>query len=378
MAFSQTDLYTSHYDEFEHTHQNSYSHGLEKIYALEHVDIRSVRKIESPPVLNTKIPLRKSSAQQVDLVDDQLALPFGFPFEKKLEPFIYREPIQVLGFTKRVESWLLTLGKYTLGDLLDSSKQSLIPLTGIGQGHQDEIRQKVLHYLQQNLPKALEVKINFDSWAKALFGDLEPKKCAVLFDAFELPLLTPLSPAESAEVRKLSPENRKIWLEEALESCQTPSKAEQIECDILQLVEVYIKPWLSLRHGIAHIDEIEEYLLKLSGFYAHTPQMLAFFSETYFDGLFPLGRYLHQVEKELYCDSTPTALAFETVISKAQSYFYKDLLYYPLDSLNGLLERELAKNWTGYPDLFIERALRVSSRFRVRKGPSEQLVVKLS
>lgn len=376
MAFSQRDLYSTAFDEFEHTYQHSYSHGLEKIYALENVDIRSVRKIENPAGLSAKIQTKKITRKQPKLAVEQLELPFGFPFQKTIEPFIFREPIQVLGFTKRVEGWLLGLEKVTIGDLLDNTRQSILPLTGIGQGHLDEICSKLYSYLEQNY---LETpKLDFVSWTKTVMGDLEAKKSAVLLEAFELPALVHLSPAESAEVRKLTSENRVKWIEEALVKCQSPQKMLQVHSDMHHMAEHHLKPWLHMRVGMATLDELQECLFKLSGCYPYLQQNLTFFSTIYFQGHFPLEPFLTPVEDELYCDTCETAKSYQSVIETARTYFYRDHLHYPLDSLVGLISRELAQKWEGFADTFIERALRLSSCFRVRKGPSEQLIVKLS
>lgn len=55
-----------------------------------------------------------------------------------------------------------------------------------------------------------------------------------MLEAFELPALVHLSPAESAEVRKLTSENRVKWMEEALAKCQSSQKTLQVHFDNLQ------------------------------------------------------------------------------------------------------------------------------------------------
>ncbi len=132
-----------------------------------------------------------------------------------------------------------------------------------------------------------------------------------------------------------------------------------------------------MRGGLATQSELEECLLKLSGFHPHLQGMLHLLSTLYFDEKFPFAPFLEQVDEELYADAIPTAAAYQSVIETAHSYFYKETLYYPLESLVGLIARELASKWQGYADSFIERALRICNSFRVRKAESEKLIVRL-
>lgn len=375
MAFSRH--YLAPLDEFERAHQSAYSHGFEEIYALKNVDIRSIRKIEASPPPK-KVNSKKISRKCKSPLFEQLELPFGSPFQTKVDLFIYKEPLQVVGFSKRVESWLLSLGKRFIGDLLDDKRESILDLKGIGQGHLDEVNEKLQWYLEEHLIEDAPQKFNSVSWLKTLVGDLESKKCAVLMNAFQLPLLLPLTPAENAEVRKLSIENRNLWVEDALALCRLPTKIEQAKADMQQLAQTLIKPWLQKRTGIAREEELEECLLKLSSFYPHLDQTLDFVSKAFFEDAFILSASLNPVEEELYCNSPETAQAFHEVIETTRSYFYKDHLHYPLHSLIEWVSRELATKWQGFEDAFIERALRLSSSFRVRKGPHEQLTVKLS
>lgn len=152
MAFSRQDQYSTPLDDFERTRQNAYSHGLEKIYALENVDIRSIRKIGTSTAPAKPQP-KKNSRNYSHSRFEQLELPFDFPFKKTMDLLVYREPLQVIGFSKRIESWLLGLGKRVVGDLLESDRQSIIRLKGIGQGHLDEINEKLQSYLDQHVNK---------------------------------------------------------------------------------------------------------------------------------------------------------------------------------------------------------------------------------
>lgn len=377
MSFLQNELYNTP-DSFELVPHASYSHGLEKIYGtLETIDIRSIRKISSAPALSLLPQPKKQFKIETAPASNQLEFNTEPFFRKSLEPFVFREPIQVLGFSRRIEKWLSDQGKFILADLLERDQETVVPLKGIGQGHFDEITNKLLNYLRGQSADETQ-KINFTSWLKTLIASLEPKKCALLCEIFDLPTVLPLTPAETAELRKLSKEKRAELIQEAMHEVCTPLKKEQVTSDMRDLTRIFIKPWLYKRTGISNRHELYDHLLKLSGMHPNLEGILAFISSAYFEKTFILEPFLYTVNEGLYCYDSETKEAYQDVMKTAASYFYKPDLYYPLEALVSWIKREFAKNWQGFADNFIERTIRLSSSFRVRKDPSEQLIVKLS
>lgn len=83
---------------FEGTYKTAYSHGLEAIYALENVDLKSIRRIsdaqESEP-LQPKSPPRP--LQPLEAPEPQLELDLGDGYRSWIESFVLQEPIHVLG-----------------------------------------------------------------------------------------------------------------------------------------------------------------------------------------------------------------------------------------------------------------------------------------
>ncbi|MGZ3633096.1 MAG: hypothetical protein ACXU9U_05595 [Parachlamydiaceae bacterium] len=374
MAFSQNTAFFNSIDTFENTYEHSYSHGLEKIYALENIDIRSIRKI-APRNLPSK-PSKKIAKPSLVPQTEQLEFAFEPQFQKFIPPFVYQEPIQVLDLSKRIEQNLLEQNKILLSDLLAHPLETLA-IKGIGQGHLDEISSKLQNYLDEHLNHC-EQKIDFSSWLKTLLGTLDRKKCAVLLESFDLPSLLPLSPSDHADLRKLSPEKRSSWIEDAIQEICCSEKKQRVNADLQQIVDVFIKPWLCRRNGIAHRDELQEYLFKLGNFHSSSLPILLFVESLYFQDRFLLAPFLFPVEEELFCDNLETAETFRKCMNTAKTYFYHDDLHYPLHSLTQWIDRELASEWRYTPEGFIERSLRLSSAFSVRKNILEQLIVKLS
>jgi hypothetical protein len=291
MALSQTAAYSPPSNEFEYTYERSYSHGLEKIYALENVDVRSIRKIAPRASFAKSGRSKKISKSQLVKHSDELEFNFEPPFQKALPSFVYKEPIQVLGLSKRIEQLLLSQEKFLLSDLLDDH-QALLAIKGLGQGHCDEISDKLQNYLDEHLNDENPQKIDYASWMKTLVGDLSPKKCAVLLEAYNLPPLLTLSPADNAELRKLTSETRLKYTDEVLLEIRTPKKTQQVTTDFQMIVDIYIKPWMCRRAGLASLDELQEYLIKLGNSYPHTLDALYFLSTAYFKGHSPLSTFL--------------------------------------------------------------------------------------
>jgi hypothetical protein len=321
MAFPQQEACISAFDTFENTYQRSYSHGLEKIYALENIDIRSVRKISAPTPFSLENHSKKVTSKSSKRVIEQLEFSFGTPFQSTITPFIFREPIQVLCLTKRIEKYLFEQDKVTLGDLLEDDRQTLVSLKGLGQGHLDEIVTKLHHYLDEFATTENSPRIDFTSWMKTLIADLDAKKAAVLLEAFQLPPLVALSPSENAEIRKLTNEKCNQWIHEAMSECLTSTKKQQLNSDLQSITDLYLKPWLRKRGSIASHAELHEYLLKLSGDFPHAANILEFISHVYFDQKSAFAMGLVAIDEELYCDSIETAESYNSVIETASTYF---------------------------------------------------------
>lgn len=370
MAFLPNEPYIPSEEASGHVPHAFYSHGLEKIYALESIDVRSIRKITSASQIET-VKIKPETA--LEDISDQLE----FDFSISLKPFIYREPIQVLGFSKRIEKWLIEQGKLTIEDLLGEDKQTVIVFKGIGQGHSDEIASKLQQYLKahESLPSQ---KIDITSWLKTILADLEPKKSAALLEYYSLPIFASLSPAENAELRKFTSDQRVDMIREALHEVTVQQKKENILNDVKQIADTYIKPWMYRRASISSREEIIDQFLKLSGFHPHLEATLEFISAAFFESHFLFDPFLFTVDEGLYCHNMESAEAYYDVMQIAGTYFYRHDLIYPLQSLIDWVNRELAKNWRACPENFVERTMRLSKNFRIRKDQNDQLTIKLS
>lgn len=360
---------------FEETYQTSYSHGLELIYAIEDVDLKSIRRLnDSSPEEPEKVKVAEAVIAEVPVAEDELD--FGLGFQSCLEPFLWREPIQVLGLAKPLEKLLLHLKKTVLQDLYQIDLQEFVYVRGIGQGHIDEIQSKLKEYLKG---KQLDPSQTLDmgSWLKTLTADFEWKKVVVFCEEYGIPELYNLQMPEKLEIRRLTPERKQDWIADVKNYLRIPAKRKQVNEDLRYITEVLLKPWIRLRGGIACISDIQEHLESLREGPVETSSVLSLFQDLYFEGECPLNTFLHSLEDEIFASDAFIADAYYLVVETSYSYFYQPEVLYTLDQLTGLVERELALHWLGFAEGFVEKVLRSSSLFRVRRSMEGTLVVKL-
>ncbi len=359
---------------FEETYKHAYSHGLEAIYALENIDVKSICQIErQPQILSKEEPILILPKQ----INDQYEFDLGDEYRGWMPSFLNREPIQVLGLSRHAEKCLLEHGKQRLEDLIGVNLRDFVFFKGMGQGHLDEIQQKLYSYLDgRTLQRCYSV--DFSAWIRSLVAALDRKKTFVGVHAYQLTDLFSLTPIESVEVNRLTLEKRQEWMQEALDLFRMEHRRQAVSIDMGKVTNVFIKPWIRQRLGFATEYELTERLQRVSENPNTSSAILHFFSSVYFDDMFPLSYYLYQVDEKLYCADETTATFYREVIKKACSYFYNARITYPLSQLISFLEREFAYQWQGFPEGFIKKVLQQSPHFRVRKSVQGHLEIRLA
>lgn len=358
---------------FEHTYKTSYSHGLEKIYALENIDIKSVRKIETDYNEETQLA---SNGQDF----------WGFTQSRQLEldfvaqavpSFIVREPIQVLGLHRHIEKKLLEIDISHLKDLIGDEMPARLIAKGIPQGFVSDIFDRLGEYLEGAQLHG-ELPLDFNAWVRSLIAELDPKMVFLVLEPFHLAHMASLSQRENVEVRKLTAAIRQQWHREALQALRTPDKRKQVHRDVKAISEKFLLRWLYNRQGIATEAELTERLLSLTKQREEELQIYAWLKFVYLGEQQPLAPFFTAVDDKLYCADASLAQQYNQIVEKAKSYFYKTHLHYLLSSLTMWIKREFGREWQGFSHGFVEKVLRLSSHFCVRKGKDGDLIVKLA
>lgn len=354
---------------------NPYSNGFESIYALENVDVRTVRR------MSTGKPAQSLESQELKLVhpdineSEELQLDFGEVFCGKMTPYRYLEPIQVLRLAAVSEKTLLEAGKRTVMDLIALVDGNVPMIKGLGQGHIDEIRQSLQKYLQ-GWSKKPSPLIDFCGLVRCLLGHMEEGKIWLCLEPFQLTHLFQLNPAKLGDVKRLNKAQR----EEAYQRVKDESTGENRKVflyeQIKRLGEVFVKPWLATRQGFAQEQEIIEYLKTVSVQPSETAAIWAFLKESYFRGEFPLQGGLVEVEPGIFCKDSTVRSWYYQVLKRANSYFYSLKVDYALGELEIFLQREFGREWTSFADGFIRRVLRTSRDFSLQRYSGEVYIKK--
>lgn len=355
---------------FEETYKTSYSHGLEAIYALENVDIRSIRRIETP----SKETPRKILKQSPSFFPLQEELDFGEEFRGWIIPFIKKEPLQVLELSKHSEKCLIENGIKKLGDLIGVNLKELIFLKGLGQGHIEEIHLRLNNYIE-GIALDRAYKIDFLSWLKCIVGTYERKKVYGLLEPYDLSDYFSLSPSENVEVRKLSLDKKQEWIKDILLKITDPSQKKMVWADMQLVFNVFFKPWIRRRGGFAQRHELLERMQRLSDNPSICSKVLNFLQINFFDDADFLNFFLHIIDQDIYCCDSFSKQDYETIMHRAHSYFYKSGIYYRLSELVGWLEKEFACLWVGFNDGYIEKILKLSPQFNIYRGQSNELEI---
>lgn len=367
---------SSSYASFEDVYKTAYSHGLEAIYAIENVDLKTVRRIAEDTPKKTQQVLRSQITFQDDL-SNQFEFDFGDEYRGWIDSFVLEEPIQVLSLSRLAEKSLCDNGKTLLKHIYKANLRDFVFFKGMGQGHLDEIQQKISGYLMDHVLYKCR-SVDFSSWLRTLTATLNKKKIFVCLEEFQLSDTLTLSPAESVEVRRLTLEKRREWIQEIREELSSEEKKKQVKEGFQKIVNVFIKPWVRRRQGFATEQEIQERIRQIAVQPGKVSLILNFLSSIYFEGQFPLREHFFINNDTLFFADQNTQRFYSQFITKTLSYFYKENISYSLSEITAYLTREYAKSWEVFPENFIEKALRQSSHFSVRKAQSKQLIVKLA
>ncbi|MGA8163946.1 MAG: DNA-directed RNA polymerase subunit alpha C-terminal domain-containing protein [Waddliaceae bacterium] len=363
---------------FEEIYRTSYSHGLENIYALESIDIKTVRPIQK--MKTEKESRAKTSRKEIadeDQTNNQLTLDFGDNYREWIEPFFLRESIEVLGLSQQAKKCLFNYHKYLIGDLVRQDLQEFVFLKGMGQGHIDEVKNKLDKYID-NPSIRRTYSLDFASWLRTLAVGIDDETVHHCFTFFRLEEVFSLSSAKRGQIVHKNHKDKQQLVEEGFKRFHAKEKAEQVNKDWKSLAGVFVIPWIRARNGLATKEELVERLQQVSSSDEEIGSYLSFFSYVYYNQSFPLADFLFRSEENVFCCDPHVGELYDRLVTKALTYFYQPSVSYSLLELTLWLLRDFARDWVDLSDAFVQLALRCSSKFRVRKGASGKLEVRLS
>ncbi len=365
-------------EELETTLKTAYSHGLENIYTLENVDIKSVRRLH-----DTNFSLNAPSSERVitksyPTINKEEEFDFGVNYRKWIKPFLLQESIQVLELSKYVEKCLLDQSFLFVGQLIRVNWEGLTCFRGLTSTHLEEVKDKLQAYTKGKELHSTR-SLDFKSWIRTLINrSSKSKKISLCLEEYALTDLIPLTLTEAFEIRRLTTESRLQWYTEGKKELIAQPVQAHLMTQIQMLSEALLRPWMTSRLGICNEDELVERVERLSVDAEITPLALKFLSAIYFKGNFPFACALYEVEKGIYCDYSWRLVAYKKVIDLALTYFYQSTTSYSLKNLTSLIAREFCQNWIGFAEGFIEKVLCYSLRFKLYCQQDFSLHLKLN
>ncbi len=359
------------------TPSQAYTHGLEQIYALETIDLSTVKKISVSPAASEQSSTSRAFEENERLWDGQLMLSLGDEFLPWISPFFLEEPIQVLHLSRKTEIVCTDQGIRRIKDLLDQDFRDWVMSKRIGQGYIEEIEQKLKEFTGgRSFERAFFVE--FASFLRGITVGLERKKIAVLLKSYGLAEYYPLSPFEKMESLNLQNQREADWIHDAKKELSREDIRSYTKAALTRISKTFLLPWIRARGGVVNIHEVLERLERIAQEPELVPKIDKFLQDVCFLDQHPFTFSLFEVADRVYCPDQRSAEWYLKICKTAQSYFYQENTVYELGCLKTLLAKEFSLTWESFPDLFVSLTLKRSPLFRVRKGVSGKLEVRLS
>jgi len=420
-GFTTDDKEHSSSEEASDEENPYYTDGFEDIYSIENVDTSKIRRLGAPedeeeqqeelipqhllveeeaeedeiftiedneeqPIVETlqqsDIPQQDEPVDILDDVDvdadeeDNKEPSFSIVNDATFDALCLYEPINVLKLSQQAEQGFLDNGKKTIQDLVAFLDAGNSFIKGMGQGHIDEMKEKLQKHLGGQKLYNVDT-FDAESFVHGLVGDLDSIKVSCFLETLDVACLWKLSREEDASLRHLNDIQKNEYVGDVIIAICSEEKKRFVINIWKNLVAAFITPWMYTRQGLATVEELHERLARKSVQPSHMAGYIDFFEETYFKNkdLF-VESGCRAVDRGVYATDETTAQRYTSIVTRAHTYFYKRGMQYLFYDFIALLSREFAREWAGYPEGFIEKILKISPRFRVRKGADGALVIK--
>lgn len=351
---------------FQDTLKNSYSHGLEKIYRVETIDLKTVRRFSQGSGKDESSPEKVEKGMTT--FDESFDL--GEGFRDWITSPLLEEPISVLHLPKPLEKQLLERGMHKISDL----EEGVLLQARFPHGQQEEIQRRKKEYLTGK-PLLKTTEIDFLSIIKCLFGDLDPARAFLFLDPLSLASWIQLTPSEKVDLKKINDFTRKEWIKGVVESLNNPEKSIWLKKKFRSISMAFLIPFIEKRGGIAsHEELIEMLLLRASNkdIGKRTLDLLESLKPSLFDFFESLpSNKLAYFARE---DHLMRAKALENI---AKSYFPTFFSIYKFDEIHSLLQNELAKQWVSLSEEYLKAYFWFSPDFTMKKEKTGEWTVSL-
>ena len=328
-----------------------YSHGMDKIYSYETINPSSVRPLNGKEKNSPSLPKSCQSHKEVPPLTFHL---FPTPTELLRE----KEPLDSLRLSPFAMKAIKTFSLETTGQLRHMVFHNKIALRSIGQGHLDEIENKLDQFFLDTESSSYD-HIDISSCIRLVLSKVPQREKAILASSSQLKQFCFIPPAEEKEadlvLRRLSKESQ----EELFQKLKTlMAQPLRDVADILS--STFIKPLLQKNGGI-----VSQNTIRLA--FLHATQIASLEIMQNIDSFFqkillPQERpwyalSFEYVNKGFLCLTKEYAAQAEEVLQEANALLRLTKEQIPLHALAHTLWLSQVKRWNPLDETTIEELL---------------------
>lgn len=328
-----------------------YSHGLEKIYAFETINPKTVKTVASKTASSSK-KIEDPIISDEEVAPEQLILNYGPFYQEALPSFRLQEPVSSLGLSSFALKVLHAQNITTCQDAYNFLEAGSHP--SLGQSHIEEIESKISAFLGKH-PFKLQTSVDFGSLVRIATSSLSTKDRFCLLARYGLDALAGHTSIEQQEVQRLNHEQLSKIIETA-QIAVLKNGAAFIENALLDISSAYLQPWMMQRLGISTESEVLMRLKQLSrdSNFDAVYDFLLLFGE-------PIK--LISVCHKVWASDQMSQKAYNIVEATSVDFFYQPFTTYPLHTLCHFVTKTLCKAGYGFKEGFVIKVLTHSPRF---------------
>lgn len=344
--------------------KSAYSHGLEAIYAIETIDLKTIKPLN--------VQHKKEESKEKKYIHPIPELEFSFELKQTMPSFILNESIHVLDLSKQCVQILTDLNFIYLRDLLKIDYQHP-DLDSKFKVISSELKSKLETYLEgKELFNC--VTIDFEAWIKSLIFENHIKYYFLLKE-YNLTHLLSITPMMSVEIKRAKKNEIEKYIIESKEELKRFDRQELNKANKKIIIMTFISHWVNGRYGIVKEYELMDYLEQLSESKKNFQNCLNFLSDLYEEGNFYFKNNFIEIYPEVYCLSNSIYNKFKKIENMLLSYFPKKKENYLLMELLAYILKELSSSWDYIEEKFIEKVLYTSPYFNIYKNDHYEVEV---
>jgi hypothetical protein len=347
--------------------------SLNKLYVLEDVDIKTVRKLSRKS--ENKPANKKKSYTDLSA---QLPLDFGDCWRDWVEPFFVQEPVESLNLSLKARNALTKCGFSTIQHLINADISGLIAKGILGQGHADEVQEKLSHYINgRDVQKSYLA--DFESLVHTLIAKIDKKDVYPFLSKYQLEHLISHPSLEFPSLKSSASRLQESIQSELFKTLQNDfDLRKRFEVSMDKIVKAFVLPWIRGRLGLATKDELLDRLTMVSENTKTVKSILELLKDLFWrESTFILDPFLFKLEDDLYCSDQFVKDLYQEVLALTKSYFYSPYNAYSIVEIVRFLQRDLVRQWKLVPVATLEKILILSPVFYNYKDSKGILQIKL-